>query len=47
MESADTYTEKYVDCPQCGVKHYLDDEDEWDQKEYTCPECNTTFIVVD
>jgi transposase-like protein len=48
MEAEETYTQKYVNCPQCGVPHLLEDEDkEYDQQEFICTECKTKFIILD
>jgi len=48
METAETYTIKWVDCPYCGMGCKLDhDEVDYNQQNFLCGECEKTFIILD
>lgn len=46
--SIETYTERYCDCPHCGImitEYWNVDNDYFDGRRVACPECDRTFII--
>ena len=45
-ETAEVYTELYVDCPYCGTTRNLLRDGEYDQQICCCQACDKNFIML-